>query len=208
MQQDSSRIKQDLMAAYNQKVQERDSQPKEAWKLDDRQQFLQVMQAQGAERLLEIGAGSGQDSVFFRDHGLRVTCIDLSAAMVAHCIEKSLDAREMDFSQLDFADASFDAVWALNCLLHVPKSEIHEVLQEVRRVLRPGGVFYLGIHGGIDSEGIWEDDDYEPKRFFSLFTDESLQDLVRPYFEILEFKKIARPGVLDFQSLLLNKPSC
>lgn len=45
--------------------------------------FLRRLQQANCTRLLEIGAGTGQDSVFFASHGLDVVATDMSAAMVA-----------------------------------------------------------------------------------------------------------------------------
>ena len=88
------------------------------------------------------------------------------------CRQKGLKAFERDFLHLGFPPASFDAVYAINCLLHVPKRELPAVLAAIRLVLKPGGLFFLGLWGGVDSEHIWEGDTYEPKRFFSLYTDD------------------------------------
>ncbi|MED5018470.1 class I SAM-dependent methyltransferase [Paenibacillus chibensis] len=33
----------------------------------------------------------------------------------------------MDFYDLDFADCTFDAVYVMNCLLHVPKAQLLDV---------------------------------------------------------------------------------
>jgi len=112
----------------------------------------------------------------------------------------------MDMVNLEFEQASFDAVFALNSFLHLPKNEFPLVLKNVRRVLRSGGLFYLGMYGGMDFEGIWEDDFYTPKRFFSFHTDEGLKDILSDIFEILYFKNIQfgedrRP----FQSTILRK---
>ena len=59
---------------------------------------------------------------------------------------------------------------------------------------------------GFDFEGIWEDDFYTPKRFFSLHTDEVLKQTLGRVFEIvyfrsIEFDKDQRP----FQSVILRK---
>jgi len=63
----------------------------------------------GAASLLEVGAGTGQDSLYFQEQGLRVLCTDLSPAMVELCQAKGLDARIADFLSLDVPPASFDA---------------------------------------------------------------------------------------------------
>ena len=41
-----------------------------------------------------------------------------------------------------------------------------KALENVCTVLKPAGLFYLGMYGGYDFEGIWDKDIYTPKRFF------------------------------------------
>ena len=80
-------------------------------------------------------------------------------------------------------------------------------LESVRTVLKPTGLFYLGVYGGYEFEGIWEADSYQPKRFFSFRTDERIQELAIQLFELLSFKRIElENNDLHFQSLTLRKP--
>jgi SAM-dependent methyltransferase len=113
----------------------------------------------------------------------------------------------MDMVDLDFPDASFDAVYALNSLLHLTKAELPAVLQNIRRVLKANGLFFLGTYGGYDFEGVWEQDSYDPKRFFSFHSDEGIRQVVTKYFTLLSFQQIM-PGDnnIHFQSLILRKP--
>jgi SAM-dependent methyltransferase len=194
-----------LRTAYDAGADFRDGMVKAPWKLAERSAFRDRLVAGGARRLLEIGAGTGQDSVAFRDGGLAVVAVDLSPAMVASCTAKGLEAYVMDFLHLDFPPASFDAVYALNCLLHVPNADLPAVLATIRTVLRPGGLFFLGVYGGPESgEGTLDDDRHDPPRFFSWRTDEQLQDFVRPVFEIVDFHRIKVHGDYWFQSLTLG----
>ena len=114
----------------------------------------------------------------------------------------------MDVSDLDFPPEAFDAVYALNCLLHLPGRELPAAC-EIRTVLKPGGLFYLGVYGGKDHEGVWADDPYEPKRFFSFHTDERLEEIVTESFEICSIRRRAvaaeQAEGLHFQSLILRK---
>jgi SAM-dependent methyltransferase len=126
--------------------------------------------------------------------------------MVRLCREKGLKAEVRSFDALGFADGSFDAVFALNCLLHVPKAELPGVLKEIRRVLKPDGLFYMGVYGGPDSEGVWENDSYVPKRFFAMYSDENLQKAVSGTFDIVYFNtEPLREGNPHFQSLVLKR---
>jgi hypothetical protein len=77
---------------------------------------------------------------------------------------------------------------------------------EINRVLKPDGIFYLGIYGGEDSEGIWENDWCDPKRFFAFRSDAIIQSLVKKYFELMYFKIIQLDkGNHHFQFLILRK---
>jgi SAM-dependent methyltransferase len=198
--------KEKLCVAYNRHARERDRSEKESWKMEERNRFLRLLKRERVQQLLEIGAGTGQDSLFFQENGLRVTCIDLSPEMVEICREKGLDAHEMDVYQLRFPDGRFDAVWTINCLLHVPKRDLDGVLAEIRRVLKPGGFFYWGVYGGWEHEGVWEEDSYRPKRFFSFFEDEAIRKKARTFFEVIDFRPVeCGRGSLHFQALTLRK---
>ena len=198
-----------LRESYGRKAHERDLDPIQPWKAEERRRFLTLLQEEGGRTLLELGAGPGRDGEFFRDHGLDVVCTDLSPEMVALCESKGLAARVMDLLDPDFPPGAFDAVYALNSLLHVPDRELPGTLQGIRVVLKPGGLFYLGVYGGKDLEGVWEYDPYEPQRFFSFRTDERLREIVAESFEVYSFGRTAlvasQTDGLHFQSLILRK---
>jgi hypothetical protein len=63
------------------------------------------------------------------------------------------------------------------------------VLAGIARVLRPGGLVYIGQCGGREVEGVWEDDNYEPKRFFSHRTDDKLLHAATNHFALHSFAR-------------------
>jgi len=194
-----------LRTSYDGRAAWRDQQEKQPWKLAERELFLGRVLGDGGGRLLEIGAGPGHDSAFFAGHGLQVVATDLSPAMVGFCHEKGLDAHVMDFLHLDFPAGSFDAVYALNCLLHVPNADLPEVLAAIRALLRPGGWLYLGVWGGNGHEGLTGNDQHDPPRFFSLRTDEQIKGFATRYFSLFDFHVIERDQH-HFQSLTMRRP--
>ena len=197
-----------LILSYNRQAEQRNKGVFEDWKAAERAEFLALLNKEQKQSLLEIGAGHGRDSLFFQENGFQVTCIDLSPEMVRLCQQKGLNARVMDMTNLDFPDHSFDAVYALNSLLHLTKKELPTVLQNISRVLKENGLFFLGVYGGFDFEGISETDSYTPKRFFSFHSDEGLKQVVTESFTLLSFKQITSgDGDLHFQSLILRKPT-
>lgn len=201
------RIVEDLRRSYDRMTEERDRKPLPRWKIEERQRFLALLREEGKRSLLEIGAGTGQHSKFFQDSGLEVTSTDISPANVALCRAKGLTAHVMDFLTLAFPDQSFDAVFALNCLVHVPQDDLPQVLQAVRTPLRFDGLFYLGCYGGRRQEGIWEGDHYRPKRFFSFLSDEQIKEVTSRFFEMVAFRRIPLEDdpEFHFQSLTLRR---
>ena len=200
-------VRANLRRAYDGAADQRDRMVKQPWKLAERAAFLRLLQETSCTRMLEIGAGTGQDSVFFASHGLDVVATDLSAEMVQRCRDKGLDARVMDFSQLDFPAESFDAVHDVNCLRHVPHAQLPAVLASIARVLRPGGLFFLGVYGNESSdEGPAESDDHVPARFFSFRTDEQIVQFASESFDIIDFHIAQTDTQYRFQSLTLCRP--
>jgi phosphatidylethanolamine/phosphatidyl-N-methylethanolamine N-methyltransferase len=104
-----------------------------------------------AQRILEVGVGTGLSLPFFRGDA-RVTGIDVSAEMLAKArrrVErrelKQVEALiEMDAEKLSFADNSYDAVLALYVASVVPNPA--RFAAEMRRVCKPGGTIVIVNH--------------------------------------------------------------
>jgi cyclopropane fatty-acyl-phospholipid synthase-like methyltransferase len=195
-----------LREAYDKRAAWRDDQPYQEWKAIERANFLAHLQRENKQTLLEIGAGPGRDSLFFQQNGLTVTATDLSPEMVRLCQEKGLMAVVMGFDDLEFAE-QFDALYALNCLLHVPKKELPAILQRLHGLLQPGGLFYMGVYGGRDSEGIYEKDEHEPKRLFAMYTNEAIQTVIGRFFTPVYFNAVpVESDIHIFQSMIWRRP--
>ena len=90
-----------------------------------------------------------------------------------------------DLENLPLLDVKFDGVWAVTSLLHMPKAELPNVLENINGLLRTGGMFYISMKEG-NFEGFVDSDKYPgKKRFFSLYTDNELRDYLRNSFEIV-----------------------
>lgn len=201
-------IKRILKDSYNNNTNLRDKNVIDLWKLEELKKVLSIIKDKKNTNLLDLGAGSGIYAKYFADNGLKVTCIDLSSNLIELCKKKGLNSHIMDFYNLTFEENCFDVVWSLNSLLHVPKNSIEQILVGVKKILKFNGLFYLGLYGGEDFQGIWHDDFYEPKRFFSFYTDESIKRLVEKYFEIVSFETIrVKNKQKNFQSIIAKKIS-
>ncbi|BFU47122.1 class I SAM-dependent methyltransferase [Krasilnikovia sp. MM14-A1004] len=196
-----------LRSSYDAGAELRDGREKQYWKLAEREAYLDRLRAIGARTLLEIGAGTGEDGLFFRDEGdLEVVVVDLAPAMVERCRAKGLDAYVGDFLNLGVPPDAFDAAYAVNSLLHVPNADLGAALRAVRDVLKPGGLGYLGMYGGHAAQGIAEDDVQEPARFFAFRTDEQILRAAAAAFEIVDFHTV-HDGDIRFQALTVARPA-
>jgi len=95
------------------------------------------------QSVLEVGCGSGIDTVEFARYGAKVTAIDLTQVAVeltrTLLAEAGLPATvtQADVCGLPFEDNSFDCVYAFGILHHIP--DVNKALAEIHRVLRVGG---------------------------------------------------------------------
>jgi len=201
-------IKENLRKYYNREAEYRNVSTKQEWKLAERQAFLNLAKAEGKQTLLELGAGTGDDSLFFLENGLTVTAIDLSCEMVKRCKEKGICAYELDYYQVATLDRKYECIWAMNSLLHVPKAELPQVLANIDCVLEQNGIFFMGVYGGENTENeyIREELSQYP-RFFSYFSKDALQEVLAQQFEIISFKQydVQRGRSHEFQSVLMRK---
>ncbi|MCU1687957.1 MAG: Ubiquinone/menaquinone biosynthesis C-methylase UbiE [Amycolatopsis sp.] len=100
--------------------------------------------------VLDIGCGVGGPALrMARRTGARVTGISVSQDQITEAVAVGesgdlagrVDFRLADALDLPFPDDSFDAAFALESVIHMP--DRRRVLQEISRVLRPGGRLVL-----------------------------------------------------------------
>jgi SAM-dependent methyltransferase len=99
----------------------------------------------GRGRLLDIGCGTGAQTVTLRDSGWDVVGVDVSADMLRRAHDRGLETVQADVADLPFEDATFDAVVSL--WTHSDVDDFRAAIGEGSRVLRTGGTLvYLGMH--------------------------------------------------------------
>jgi SAM-dependent methyltransferase len=116
--------------------------------------------------LLDFGCGCGRVTRRWRSlNGVAVHGSDASDDAIAWC-KRYLAFGEFRVNRLEpplgYADASFDLVYALSVLTHLPEELGLAWRDELRRVLRPGGLLVLSIHGPAYRERL---SDEERERF-------------------------------------------
>lgn len=106
-------------------------------------------------QILEVGCGDGRFSAQLRDElGSRVVAMDFSPGMAAQAALRGLDVQIGDIQQMPWPDDQFDVVVANWMLYHVP--DMDRGLQEIRRVLRPGGRLIASTMGLRHMRELWD----------------------------------------------------
>lgn len=194
-----------LVKTYEKYAHERASHSPDAFKVQERAAFLKFLQDEERKTLLEIGSGHGQDALFFQNQGLRVLAVDNTPTMVELAAEKGVPAQVLDCYDLDEINERFDAVYTMNCLLHIPKRDMDQILRLISERLNNSGLMYLGIWGDENFEGIWEKDRYEPKRFFSFWKTEALLEVLQQSFRLEYYRRLEPQEGRIFNSLIVRK---
>ena len=113
---------------------------------------LRVVDARPSDRVLELGSARGDVTFFLARHVREVVGLDASddALRMAERARLARGIGNVSFAKGDvadlsqFGDASFDAVAAIDLVEHVDDPTLASMLDESRRVLKPGG--RLGLY--------------------------------------------------------------
>ena len=97
----------------------------------------------------DLGCGPADDGALLARAGHRVVGIDRSARMLAYAA-RMLPGHvvQADLRRLALAGQSIDGIWCCAALLHVPLDRTRAALDEMRRILRPGGWLALVTAAG------------------------------------------------------------
>jgi SAM-dependent methyltransferase len=112
----------------------------------ENQFILRQMGSLKGKKLLDIGAGLGESSVYFALKGADVTTVDVSHGMVQTAIALGkkygvkLEGIVSGAEDLDVAVGSYDFVYVANTIHHVQDREL--LFERMNRALKPGGRFF------------------------------------------------------------------
>ena len=108
--------------------------------------ILKQMGPLAGKKLLDVGAGLGESSVYFALQGAQVTTVDLSPEMVRTAVrlgEKygvTLTGVVSSGEDLNVDPETFDIVYIANTIHHVQDRQA--LFEQIRRCLKPGGRFF------------------------------------------------------------------
>jgi SAM-dependent methyltransferase len=109
-------------------------------------------QAEDGRPIADLGCGPGHVAAWLADQGMPAVGIDLSPEMVAvgRRDYPRVEFRVGDVLELPAADGEFGAALAFYSIIHLEAGELPRAFEEIRRVLRPGGLFLVAFHIGAE----------------------------------------------------------
>ena len=131
--------------------------------------FLRLLPSAAA--ILDFGCGSGRDTKYFLDVGMRVDATDGSEELCRLASEYTgIPVRQMLFEELD-AKAQYDGIWACSSILHLSQESLKDVLKKMIAALKEHGIIYTSFkYGTFEGE--------RNGRFFTDFTEETFREFV------------------------------
>lgn len=145
-------------------------------------------------KVLDLGAGQGQDSRFFAERGFEVVSTDLEQSAldrgkikITPELASKITLQKLDLCEpFPFDNTSFDVVYAHMALHYFNEPTTQRIFHEIYRVLKPGGIVACLVNAKTDPEygqgdrlgtDYYRVDDAN-KRFFSV---ETLHEFVKDF---------------------------
>ncbi len=146
-------------------------------------------------KILELGCGAGNDSVYFANNGHFVTATDFSNVVIVENSNLYVDVKNLKFQVLDISkefsikDNSYDVIYARLSLHYFTNSTTQQIFNEIYRVLKPEGKICFmckSVKDSIYGEGIEiEKNMFERKGHIRhFFSEEYIHNLLKNKFEI------------------------
>ena len=168
-------------------------------------EFLKLVPEGG--KILDLGCGSGRDSMNFMKLGYEVTAVDGAKKLAKRAsVLLGKEVIVSTFEELELKE-KFHGIWACASLLHIKREDLKTVLNNLYNNLDDNGVFYMSFKYG---EKEYVDD---KNRYFNCFTDESIISFINENtkYNILGLyiteDKLGRVNEVKWVNLICNKKS-
>jgi len=138
-------------------------------------------------KVLDLGCGPGTDSVKLakKNKDFKIYGLDLSDELLKIASEQLPKANFLQGDMLQkfpYEDNFFDGVFAKASLVHIPKTEIGKVLEEMIRVAKKNGILHIAVKRGEGEQEVRENDyGYKYERFFSYWQSEEIKEVFNKY---------------------------
>ena len=191
------------------------------WAMSDSvlSKYRQEVLSQVSGEVFEIGFGTGLNLRYYPNKLHKITTIDVNHGMESlakkriHDSEITVDFRVLNGESLPMADHSFDSVVSTWTLCSITK--VNQAIQEIYRVLKPGGKFFFIEHGISDEPKVqvWQNRLTPVQKILGdgCHLNRNIKQLVENHFQILtleEFYEPKFPKILGYMYKGVAQKSC
>lgn len=101
--------------------------------------------------ILDLGCGSGRDSLYFIEEGYDVTALDGSLKLCELAkVHIGQDVLNMLYEDMDFENV-FDGVWACASLVHIlNEDKFLDIINKIFNSMKKEGILYISLRYGDD----------------------------------------------------------
>lgn len=159
------------------------------------QEAYKIISKNNLNSILDLGCGSGGDSIYFQKMGLVVTAIDRSEVAIKKLKSESnkVNAIKIDIADLDFPNNSFDVVYSHLSLHYFNDETTSDIFNRIYRILKPNGYFFVKCRS-VKDKRYGQGNEMEKNVFFSEhirhFFTENYMDKKLKSFEVVSIKDI------------------
>jgi SAM-dependent methyltransferase len=152
-----------------------------------------TLTAKGAKTVLDLGCGSGWLAIFLARAGFQVTGIDVAVHAIelaqAWAAQEDLTNAQFaaaDITDIPFGENAFDACVANSIFEHLTWELAVATMEQLRKILKPGGVFF----GCFDKVGTGPGEYYKLDDGTQVYTDKGRSGMMLRFFNDDELRKL------------------
>jgi ubiquinone/menaquinone biosynthesis C-methylase UbiE len=117
--------------------------------------FVDFLREKEVSSILDVGCGYGRSCFFLHENNYDVVGIDINKTQIEMALEEKrtryndagIDFLIGDARKLSFSSSTFDGCVVMGILNLVSKADRYEVIQDIRRVLKPSGYLFVEEFG-------------------------------------------------------------
>lgn len=200
-----NQIQAELARFYEEEAHLRRRGPAQGRRVEWLERFVALLVSEERRSVIDIGAGPGTDGAAFVAVGCTYVGLDLAQANGVLALERNLCVIVGSLFDLPVVDASFDAVWSMSTLMHVPDADVDRALESICRVARPGAPVMIGQWGGSLGAVYSEGEPSGMRRLFDLRTVDRNRALLEAHGSIEQWEVWdTGPGGWEYHAAILR----
>jgi len=153
-----------------------------------REAFINALGGLSGKRILDLGCGFVPYSRDFVWQNAHLVCVDINRESIDFCKAHGLEAHLVDIYHANFSNEYFDGVWANASLNLLRRYKLPNVILDIKRTLKPQGVFFVSV-----LEGSWLECE-SSRDYIACYLDEDFRAILDPSFIVLENLRFQIPN--------------